>query len=113
MIRQAEGQLAYHFIIVDAVNRGFRRVHGQLVGLLLRQEGVFDFDQVFTAQLVGRQVQADGDALVGGGQLEQRQQLKPDLCRNMVNHRAALDRFNLQFVIVSHDGSPLKSQICV
>ena len=37
---------------------------------------------------------------------EQRQQFETDLRRNVVDHRAAFDRFDLQFVVVSHGGSP-------
>jgi len=80
-VRQAWSQLLHHLVIVDAIHRGFRRVDRQLVDLLLGQEGVFDFNNVFAAQLVRRQIQADGDALVGFSQLKQRQQLEAYLSR--------------------------------
>ena len=108
-IRQAWAGFAHHVVIVDAVNRGVRRVQRQLVNLLVGQESVLDLDQVFAAHLARRQVQADGDALVGFGQFEQRQQLKAHLRRDVVNHGATLDGFNLEFVIVCHGRLPLQS----
>jgi hypothetical protein len=77
--------------------------------LLVGQERVLDFDQIFAAHFARRQVQADGDALVGFGQFEQRQQLKAHLRRDVVNHGATFDGFNLKFVIVCHCRFPLQS----
>ena len=108
-IRQARAGFADHFILVDAVDGGVRRVQRQLVDLLVGQERVLDFNQVLAAHLAGRQVQADGDALVRFGQFEQRQQLKAHLRRDVVNHGATLDGFNLEFVIVRHGRLPLQS----
>ncbi|MNR65379.1 hypothetical protein D3C85_1883960 [compost metagenome] len=67
MFWQSQSQLTHHFIVVDTVNRGFRRIHRQLVSLLLGQESIFDLDQILVPQFFGRQVQTDGDALVSGG----------------------------------------------
>ncbi len=108
-IRQARAGFAHHFVIVDAVDGRFRCVQRQLVNLLVGQEGVLDFNQIFTAHLARRQVQADGDALVGFGQFEQGQQLKAHLRRDMVNYGATFNGFDLEFVIVCHGHFPLQS----
>src|SRR5471030_87152 len=102
MVRQRRHELLHDFIVVDAVNRSVWCVDGQLIDLLLGQKRILDFDQIFTAQLIGGQIQADSNALVGFSQLKQRQQFEADLGRNMVNHRATSDGFNLKFIVVSH-----------